>query len=1033
MAKKIDPSSLTVDYKQLMRMPLSQRLEIANSGFADDVLRDITPTQLAQAFPRYYQRAMPDIGKIVSAGGSGTLPAATAIPSPKSSTPSTPSTPSGRQNPQQSQQSQRNALLDALEEATGKKTQYTTSGSGVDRSRFKKELENDPQLAQRIMSLAKAEVGNQGPSAQQKWMETIFNRAYAQGRSLSQVIDPNNGYWPKGQKRPQLSKAEIDAYQATLGKVVAGSNESNYATDNASAGLAKKREQSGRVGTWDNGEFFYIDNHYRKAMERLRAETEQRARDQATKPLKPDQERPSQSGAVTGLTPESSIPGKTSDPNKVTKDNSKQIIAQAAKGDKTIGDRILDRALQLEGMNEIDNRRTIQKYLKNGGKGVDPAVTPWCADFINSTLAQEGIKGTGSEVATSFSKWGISVDPSKVRKGDVLVEHRNRAPGEPGGHVSFATGQTRINPRTGRLEIEYYGGNQGVPGRGPIEANKKWIDASKLYVRRAPEAQEEMISGNIQSRDTKTKEDLKYPNDYNSWDPKLKQYIESLSPELQQKIFDKNEELVSQNKGHINDLFAKLVEKNPDLFAVAPKAIVDSVKNAPPGEAPRLDQELSYGFWKEGSVPTPEERKKVFEKGGVVVNLDTNWAKRGVQTGPLVVIPDNATDEQRKQAQIYVRQIEEAYKEKFGKSLPGKVLTRSENKRGRESTMHTEPFSVNDEKAVEYFTRTPEGRAKLADITSNTIGKIPGVQFSLPHDPYKPQRPDYGSVGPLGSEVDIASVLKRDLEEKQRVQREQIQSKQIAPVVAEPTAVPVSSDQYNANATNAQQPSAPSSQADQKAGVAPLTSSQPSSVSTQPQASQVQEQKMPDTGTTTPVKQNMPDNGTTVANPVPMSTPETPASPEKQMAYGDTGRLPPTGREPIQLVNKGKVLADVSPGEMIKAPSFGTNKPEVIPETRIRDIRAEQQNNPQTMDQPEQPMQQPQNVAGMTSGATQMPPPNMYNDTNKVYQPYMESAGKIDTVANAKAYAYSGFKELISDNHSSGVNRMNTGFNTLTA
>ena len=151
------------------------------------------------------------------------------------------------------------------------------------------------------------------------------------------------------------------------------------------------------------------------------------------------------------------------------------------------------------------------------------------------------------------------------------------------------------------------------------------------------------------------------------------------------------------------------------------------------------------------------------------------------------------------------------------------------------------------------------------------------------------------------------------------------------------------------------------------------------------------------------------------------------------MAYGDTGRLPPTGREPIQLVNKGKVLADVSPGEMIKAPSFGTNKPEVIPETRIRDIRAEQQNNPQTMDQPEQPMQQPQNMAGMTSGATQMPPSNMYNDTNNVYQPYMESAGKIDTVSNAKAYAYAGFKELISDNHSSGVNRMNTGFNTLTA
>lgn len=160
-------------------------------------------------------------------------------------------------------------------------------------------------------------------------------------------------------------------------------------------------------------------------------------------------------------------------------------------------------------------------------------------------------------------------------------------------------------------------------------------------------------------------------------------------------------------------------------------------------------------------VLTSSERTDIFEKGGVVVNLDTNWAeKENQQTTPMVVIPDNATKQQRHAAEEYANRVAKAYEEKFGKSLKPKVLTRSENGRGRAGTIHTEPFAATDTKAVEYFINSKEGRAKLAEITKETLGKLPGVKFSLPHDEASG---DKGAVGPHGSEVDLAKKLMEDL------------------------------------------------------------------------------------------------------------------------------------------------------------------------------------------------------------------------------------------------------------------------------
>jgi hypothetical protein len=158
-------------------------------------------------------------------------------------------------------------------------------------------------------------------------------------------------------------------------------------------------------------------------------------------------------------------------------------------------------------------------------------------------------------------------------------------------------------------------------------------------------------------------------------------------------------------------------------------------------------------------APSASQRREIRRQGGVVVNLDTNWARGDRQTGPLVVIPDNATAAQRQAAEAYAQRIAEVYQSQFGSSLPPRVLTRSENGRGRGDTIHTEPFSVNDRRAVQFF-QSDEGRRLHASILSETLGQIPGVHFSVPHDPDKG---DPGAGGPAGSEVDFARALLAEL------------------------------------------------------------------------------------------------------------------------------------------------------------------------------------------------------------------------------------------------------------------------------
>lgn len=160
----------------------------------------------------------------------------------------------------------------------------------------------------------------------------------------------------------------------------------------------------------------------------------------------------------------------------------------------------LEFARQHLGEDEIRDRGRLQSFFASKGIKVDPAVTSWCADFVNANLASAGIKGTGSPAAGSFTKYGTGITADQVRAGDIgVVRGISPRTGQEGTHVGQLTGNTRMGPRG--LEVEMLGGNQGgtVSGKGGVSL--QWRLASSLHLRRPPEPTQqpnrEYAKGNV--------------------------------------------------------------------------------------------------------------------------------------------------------------------------------------------------------------------------------------------------------------------------------------------------------------------------------------------------------------------------------------------------------------------------------------------------------------------------------------------------------------------------------------------------------
>lgn len=140
----------------------------------------------------------------------------------------------------------------------------------------------------------------------------------------------------------------------------------------------------------------------------------------------------------------------------------------------------VDAATAYLGQRETTNRGSINAFLQAGGVDLDAATTAWCAAFVNSALAQVGVKGSGSNVATDFLNWGTTINPSQVQRGDVLVQDRGLSAGQTGGHVGFATGLVRF--KEGILQLQMLSGNASN------KVSEDWVNATDVVARRATDA-----------------------------------------------------------------------------------------------------------------------------------------------------------------------------------------------------------------------------------------------------------------------------------------------------------------------------------------------------------------------------------------------------------------------------------------------------------------------------------------------------------------------------------------------------------------
>ncbi len=114
---------------------------------------------------------------------------------------------------------------------------------------------------------------------------------------------------------------------------------------------------------------------------------------------------------------------------------------------------ILSTAERYRGLSETNagDRAQLKDLFRQANINVDPQMVAWCAAFVNSVLAANGVKGTGSLSARSFLGFGDATNAPN--KGDIVVSKRGNDPTK--GHVGFYQG----TDAQGRVLV--LGGNTG--------------------------------------------------------------------------------------------------------------------------------------------------------------------------------------------------------------------------------------------------------------------------------------------------------------------------------------------------------------------------------------------------------------------------------------------------------------------------------------------------------------------------------------------------------------------------------------------
>lgn len=100
---------------------------------------------------------------------------------------------------------------------------------------------------------------------------------------------------------------------------------------------------------------------------------------------------------------------------------------------------------------EADNPDILSMYARIGHGWVEHDEVAWCAAFVGSCLEQVGERSTRSLTARSYLDWGVPVELSEAREGDIVVFKRGNSSWQ--GHVGFFV-------ETRGTSVAVLGGNQ---------------------------------------------------------------------------------------------------------------------------------------------------------------------------------------------------------------------------------------------------------------------------------------------------------------------------------------------------------------------------------------------------------------------------------------------------------------------------------------------------------------------------------------------------------------------------------------------
>ena len=134
--------------------------------------------------------------------------------------------------------------------AEARRSYSPTVGGNINREQFADELKAKPWLRDKIMRIMANEQGSH-PEGTQSVVESMMNRATVRGTSLEREArwhESEGGYYQKGNMgRGALEDPRHKAIlEQGLANALAGSNVSNYATDNSSGSLARREIAQGR-------------------------------------------------------------------------------------------------------------------------------------------------------------------------------------------------------------------------------------------------------------------------------------------------------------------------------------------------------------------------------------------------------------------------------------------------------------------------------------------------------------------------------------------------------------------------------------------------------------------------------------------------------------------------------------------------------------------------------------------------------------------------------------------------------------------